>query len=205
MLFKHLNFIKQTDDKILKELIDSSFEFYLNKENKFDDKFISDNNLKYAFSNFVRFFRGINSTRKPTEEQINNSLKDIFKGKSNELISLMMTNINKILALQSKKINFSEIKPINSREINIQKRDFFVNSFHDLINFDWQINIKLSNHYTNKILLPEIVLNFTLNDGKSYSFIIEYKVFQELRRLLTLHLKKIMENENILLLRNNDK
>ena len=56
-------------------------------------------------------------------------------------------------------------------------------------------------NYTNKVLLPEIILNFTLNDGKSYSFLIEYKVFQELRRLLTLHLKKIMENENILLLK----
>ena len=110
MLFKHLNFIKQTDDKILKELIDCSFEFYLNKENKFDDKFISDNTLKYAFSNLIRFFRGINSSRKPTEEQITNNLKDTFKGKSNELISLMMTNINKILALQSKKINFSLVQ-----------------------------------------------------------------------------------------------
>jgi hypothetical protein len=203
MLFKLLNFIKTTEDNILKELIEASYEFYSNKENKIDEKYITDINLKYAFSNLVRFFRGINSTRKQSDDQINNNIKEIFKGKSNELINQIMTYINNIIALQCKNINFSEIKPHYTKELNIQKKNFFLNCFYEMVNFDWQINIKVSNNYTNKVLLPEIILNFTLNDGKSYSFLIEYKVFQELRRLLTLHLKKIMENENILLLKNN--
>ena len=42
MLFKLLNFIKTTEDNILKELIEASYEFYSNKENKIDEKYITD-------------------------------------------------------------------------------------------------------------------------------------------------------------------
>ena len=202
MLFKHLSFIKQFEEKNLKDLLENSFEFYLNKETEIKSEFLEDEKSKCGFSNLVRFFRGINSTKKPTEEQITSNLKEIFKGKSADLANIMMDLINKIIQLQSKNLNFSEIKLTEKQDFEVKKRDFILSSFSNFVNFDWRVNIKVSNNFSNRILLPEILFNFTLTDGKVYSFVIEYRVFQELRKLLTLHLKRIMENENVILLRN---
>ena len=41
----------------------------------------------------------------------------------------------------------------------------------------------------------------TLSDGKNISFQIDMKVFQELRRCLTYHIKKIIDNDNVNLLK----
>ena len=41
----------------------------------------------------------------------------------------------------------------------------------------------------------------TLSDGRNICFLIDMKVFQELRRCLTYHIKKIIDNESVNLLK----
>lgn len=51
------------------------------------------------------------------------------------------------------------------------------------------------------MLLPEIIFNIELNDGVNYNFRVDIKLFQEIRKHLAFHIKKIIDNENVVLLR----
>jgi hypothetical protein len=42
---------------------------------------------------------------------------------------------------------------------------------------------------------------FTTDDGSSITLVIDLKVFQELRKCLSYHIKKIMDNEAVSLLK----
>lgn len=212
MLFKYLDYLKQIDEKDLKDLLDNAFTFFAsNKNQKIDDKIMQSNMLKTAFSCLVRFYRSINIYKKVEEEQISFHMKEIFKGKSAELLTTMQNQINTVVNIYNKRINFSEINLSDNKlhynkdeELDSDyyaKRNFLLNNIFELRNFSWKINIKISNSITNRVLLPEIIFIFSLDNGRTYSFYIDIKIFQELRRLLTMHIKKIMEIEQIPLLK----
>jgi len=211
MLFKYLETLKQLEEKDLKELIEESFQhFSSDRTNKINDKFIESKTLKAGFSGLIRFYRCINANKKFEEDQINQLVKEIFKGKNTELNNLLINQINSIINIQNKRINFSEInleaiKNRKNRDDNsneyLAKRDFLINNIFEFKSFSWKININISNNVSNRVLLPEIIFNITLMDWKTYSFIIDIKVFQELRRLLTVHIKRVLENEQVVLLK----
>jgi len=213
MLFKYLEILKSIEEKDLKELLESSFNhFTSNRTNKINENIIESKVLKAGFSGLVRFFRCINANKKLEEDQINQLAKEIFKGKNAELNSILINQINSILSIQNKRINFTEVnlealKNIknsdndSSNNYIAAKRQFLLNNIFEFKSFSWKIDINISNNISNRVLLPEILFMFSLEDGKTYSFLINVKVFQELRRLLTVHIKRIIENEQVILLK----
>jgi len=70
-----------------------------------------------------------------------------------------------------------------------------------LKSLSWKINVTISNNNSIRVLLPEIFFYITLSDGKLYSFKVDIKLFQEIRKHLAFHIKKIMDNENVLFLK----
>jgi hypothetical protein len=209
MLFKHLEILKSLEETDLKNLLDTSFKYYSSqKKINIDENILNSKNLQGGFSGLIRFYRSINSNKKIEDNQLNQIIKELFNGKSPDLINLLLSHINTILGIQKKSINFVEInlneKTYNNEENSneyIAKREFLLNNILEFKNFSWRINISISNNNFNRILFPEIIFIFTFEDGKSYTFLIDIKIFQELRRLLTIHIKKIMENEQIALLK----
>ena len=71
-----------------------------------------------------------------------------------------------------------------------------------LTDFKWKINLIISNSEINKILVPQITLTFEFSDGSVLKTLVSMKIFQEMRKNLTLHIKKIIENEHVNLLHN---
>lgn len=212
MLFKYLEILKSIEEKDLKDLLETSFNYFTsNKTNKINDNIIESKALKACFSGLVRFYRCVNANKKIEDDQINQSIKEIFKGKNTELNEVLLNQINRILSVQNKRINFTEInlEAIRKRKNSdnddssdyLAKKAFLLNNIFEFKSFSWKININISNNVSNRVLLPEIVFMFTLQDGKTYSFLIDIKVFQELRRLLTVHIKRILENEQVVLLK----
>jgi len=212
MLFKYLDILKQIEENDLKDLLESTFEYFSSaKSKKIESNIMLSKNLKAGFSSLIRFYRSINSNKKIEEEQIIQIIKEIFKGKNIDLNSVLLNQINLIQNIQNKRVNFSQInlsERITGNKIdtesyeNLAKREFLLNNILEFKSFSWKININISNNISNRILYPEIVFMFSLEDGKTYYFLIDIKVFQELRRLLTIHIKRIMENEQIVLLKN---
>lgn len=211
MLFKYLEILKQSEDNDLKELLEQSFQYFSsNRSNKISDKITNSKSLSAGFSSLVRFYRSLNANKKIDDDQINQLVKELFKGKTSDLNSILINQINNIISVQNKRINFTEIKlglsknrqisDDNSNE-NLAKREFLINNILEFKSFSWKIKIAISNNISNRVLLPEIIFMFTLIDEKSHTFIIDIKVFQELRRLLTIHIKRMLENEQNALLK----
>ena len=51
------------------------------------------------------------------------------------------------------------------------------------------------------MLVPEIYMIFTLDDGSQLKMKIDMRMFNEFRKNLALNIKKIIENENVSLLK----
>ena len=189
------------DDELANH-IDLSFSIFnkdilaqsqLNKvHKKFDTKIIS---------NFVRFFRIINPNYKLDEDII----REIFKGKKTSLENLF-EKIGLITQQLSTKINFCDkIKTIQLK--NYFVHDTFNQSILGLmqiktvVNFNWRIDLIISNTNSNRVLLPEIYLFFNFADGEQLKLKVGMKVFQEFRKTISSHIKKIIENERVNLLK----
>jgi len=144
-----------------------------------------------------RFFRSANYLKKNEEEAI----KEVFKNK-NDIINSLMDKINKIYDVQSKRILFSDYcnKPFTVNFERCQYLDIISNVMQ-LKHFSYKINVIISNNNSNRVLLPEIQLFFVLSNGKCYSFYVDVKLFQEIRKSIAFHIKKMLDNENIQLLK----
>ena len=70
-----------------------------------------------------------------------------------------------------------------------------------LCNFNWKINLIISNNESNRVLVPQIFLIFGFTDGTNLKTKISLKLFQEFRKNLTFQIRKIIENEGKALLK----
>ncbi len=55
----------------------------------------------------------------------------------------------------------------------------------------------ISSNYHNKLLVPQIYLIFTLDDGEIIKVKADLRIFNEFRKDLGMHVKKILLNEGI--------
>ena len=191
--------LKLQKEEELNDYLDISYSIFMNEVsskqvNKVIKKFDSN-----TLSNLIRFYRLVNINSKIDED----SLKDLFKGKSSSLENIK-DKIKEILLIQSTRINFSDydnnqfIKATDSNK-SIKKTD---SSIKILTDFKWKVNLIISNSELNKILVPQIILTFEFSDGSSLKTLVSMKIFQEIRKNLTLHIKRIIENEHVNLLHN---
>lgn len=196
---------KELDDTTLCTYLDVAFSFYMkdlihtsrinSMKNKFDTKIIS---------SIVRFFRIINITVKLDED----ALKDHLKGKAKSLENLH-EKIDEILKIQGTKKKFSDTVSIAALPRNLFCYDTNlqanptpkINTIKTLCDFNWKVNLVISNCNSNKILMPEILLGFSFTDGTKLQAKIPMKVFQEMRKNLTFHIKRILDNEGVTFLK----
>lgn len=196
--------LKSLDDSALADYIEVAYSLFMKElfssnqiskvGKKFDSKLIS---------NLVRFFRSLNITIKQDED----ALKELLKGKHSSYESVLQ-KINEILKHQGSRKYFSDA--ISSGELT---KNFFCHDptreshllnlkvVKELNNLTWKVNLVVCNAESNRILVPEIILGFTFTDGTSKKAHISMKVFQELRKNLTFHIKRIIENEHVALLK----
>ena len=194
-------FSKNTDldENVINDYIELSYSYYRkdlihsNKISKMTTKFDTS-----IISNFVRFFRYINSSSNLDEEEI----KDRFKNKPKAFDSLLQ-KINEIRIHQNTKVKFSDKKEITTLTKNLFSYNPYLNNSNIkvLCNFNWKINLIISNTESNRVLVPEILLVFGFSDGTDLKAKISLKLFQIFRKNLTFHIRKILENEGISLLK----
>jgi len=192
---KHLNL--EENDLIL--AINNSFELYINNsQQKIDENIKTNVNLQKGFSCLIRFFRCINSNKKFEEETLVNSIKEILKDKTKS-ITILIQKVKEIISVQSTRINFTD--RLIKRKLNYLSNAKFNkvegNYIHLLTNFSFKISVSISNNYSNRLLTPEIYLYISLDNGTTLCIFLDMKVFQELRKSLAFHIKKIIDNENV--------
>ena len=200
-MFKYLEPLKKAnfDDTSTVALITKAYEYYqfrvipdLNEQQK--------DNAQY-FSCFVRFFKCINSSRKIDEEFLQNYFKnEVFKGKP-QSIATLNAYIEEIKAIQKTRLMFNSEDGQNSLQAISNKNNSKGPNIKEIINCEYKIDVVISNDYSNKMLTPEIYLLFTLDDGSTLKTKIDLRMFNELRKGVALNIKKILENENVPLLK----
>lgn len=200
-MFKYLEPLKKTDfnDASTVELISKAYEYYqfrvipdLNENQKL--------NAQY-FSCFIRFFKCINSSRKIDEEFLQNYFKnEIFKGKPRS-IEILNSYIEEIKSIQKTRLLFSSDEIQSSLQAISNKSNSKGPNIKEIINCEYKVDVVISNDYSNKMLTPEIYLLFTLDDGSTLKTKIDLRMFNELRKGVALNIKKILENENVPLLK----
>ena len=108
MLLKYLDYLKQLDENEIEELLNYSFKYFSSNQSiQLENKYFINKNLKIGLSYLIRFYRSINTNKKIEDEQINNYLKDIFKGKNSQFHKILFENINLINNIQNKWIYFN--------------------------------------------------------------------------------------------------
>lgn len=154
-------------------------------------------------SNLIRFFRMINPSVKLDEE----IFKDIFKNKPNSLsnfsekvIEIYRSQNSRLLFTE--KINFLKTSNFFCKDNTLQSLNNSSNNIRELCNITWKINLIISNKSSNRVLLPEIIITYYFTSGESKIISVSMKVFQEMRKALTFHIKRIIDNEKINLLNN---
>ena len=68
-------------------------------------------------------------------------------------------------------------------------------------NFDFKIDVNISSNFNNRMLSPEIYFIFTFEDGSILKIKVDLRMFNEIRKNLSLNIKKILFNENVALLK----
>ena len=112
-------------------------------------------------------------------------------------MALVTQYIKEIRQVQSTKILFSSpdlistLNPINNKTYNRGR------NIRDLVNFDYKIDVVISSNYHNKLLVPQIYLIFSLDDGEIIKVKVDLRIFNEFRKDLSMHAKKILFNEGI--------
>lgn len=193
--------IKQMEDSKLNDCIDLSYSLFtkeISNQNQINK--IPKNYDVKIISNLVRFFRLINPSVKLDEEVI----KEAFKGKQQSYNNIT-SKISEIIKSLSTRISFCD--KFNS----LQSKNFFfrdnsqsnpiINSIYDFVNLTWRIELVISNSNSNRVLLPIIHLNFYFSNGEQLKTTVSIKVFQELRKAMTYHIKRMIDNERVNLLK----
>jgi len=215
MNFKLLEPLKTSNysnDEIL-QLINSAFNYYCKHSLVISEELKNDETKQKIFSNLVRFFRSINTNIKIEEGFLSLNLKELFKTHSN-LIESLNEKVSEIIAIQTIRINFSEYKlgkdacrnfikqsNMNLLNINDSLNLNLITAIKSYRNLSYRINVTVSNKDSNRVLRPEIILIFTLDEGEKITMQIDIKIFQELRKVLAYHIKKIIDNEAVSFLR----
>ena len=182
------------DDKTTSSLITVAYNYYQTKE--IDKKVCTKKEYAKLISCFVRFFRSINSTKQNDEELIQHLKLESLKGKT-ESLNLVTKYIAEIRQVQSSKILFGSpdltntLNPINNKNYNRGRH------IRNLVNFDYKIDVVISSNYHNKLLQPQIYLIFSLDDGEIIKVKVDLRIFNEFRKDLAFHIKKILLNEGI--------
>ena len=182
------------DDKTTSSLITVAYNYYQTKE--IDKKVCTKKEYAKLISCFVRFFRSINSTKQNDDELIQHLKLESLKGKT-ESLNLVTKYIAEIRQVQSSKILFGSpdltntLNPINNKNFNRGRH------IRNLVNFDYKIDVVISSNYHNKLLQPQIYLIFSLDDGEIIKVKVDLRIFNEFRKDLAFHIKKILLNEGI--------
>lgn len=153
-----------------------------------------------VISSLVRFFRLVSPTYKIDEEIV----KEVFKNKSKSY-AVINDKITYILQSLSTRINFTDkinsIKTKNLFSTDCYNTSNMRHSLKEIVNFSWKINLVISHNTHNKVLLPEIYVKILLNDGTQKIIRMTIKMFQEFRKEITNHIKRIVDNEKITFLK----
>ena len=182
------------DDKTTSSLITVAYNYYQTKE--IDKKVCTKKEYAKLISCFVRFFRSINSTKQNDDELIQHLKLESLKGKT-ESLNLVTKYIAEIRQVQSSKILFGSpdltntLNPINNKNYNRGRH------IRNLVNFDYKIDVVISSNYHNKLLQPQIYLIFSLDDGEIIKVKVDLRIFNEFRKDLAFHIKKILLNDGI--------
>ena len=196
-MFKYLDPIKSlgVDDKTTCSLISTAYNYYQTKE--INRNAISKKEFAKLISCFIRFFGSLNSSKQIDEDGFQSYLKNEgLKGKI-ESIKLLNGYVNEIRQIQNSKILFSSPdlgNTLNSIDIKSNNRG---KNIRNLVNFDYKIDVVISSNYHNKLLVPQIYFIFTLDDGEIFKVKVDLRIFNEFRKDLGMHVKKILLNEGI--------
>ena len=182
------------DDKTASSLITVAYNYYQTKE--IDKSVITKKEYAKLISCFVRFFSSLNSSRLSDDDILHYLKTEGLKGKA-ESIALASQYVTEIRQVQSSKILFSSpdltstLNPVNNKTYNRGR------NIRNLVNFDYKIDVVISSNYHNKLLAPQIYFIFTLDDGEIIKVKVDLRIFNEFRKDLGMHVKKILLNEGI--------
>jgi len=199
-MFKYLEPIKtfNLDDDTANNILDNSYLYY--RDNILNYQLKENKNFAMAFSSFLRFLKSINSSKKIDEEFFQNYLKnEALKGKP-KTISKLNDLINEIKLIQSSRILFNSNNNIGFNQIPLKEKNFGKN-YKYVSNFDFKIDVNISSNFNNRMLSPEIYFIFTFEDGSILKIKVDLRMFNEIRKDLSLNIKKILFNENVALLK----
>ena len=196
-MFKYLDPIKSLgfDDKTTSSLISVAYNYYQTKE--IDRKACSKKEFARLISCFVRFFGSLNSSKQSDEDIFQVYLKsEGLKGKP-ESIKLLNSYITEIRQIQNSKILFSSPDLANTLNAIDKKTNNRGRNIRNLVNFDYKIDVVISSNYSNKLLTPQIYFIFSLDDGEIIKVKVDLRMFNEFRKDLGMHIKKILINEGV--------
>ena len=196
-MFKYLDPIRSInlDDKTTSSLISVAYNYYNTKE--INRSACSKKEFAKLISCFFRFFGSINSSKALDEDLLQSYLKNEgLKGK-NESIKLLNGYINEIKQIQNSKILFSSPDLRNTLNAIDKKTNNRGRNIRNLMNFDYKIDVVISSNYSNKLLIPQIYFIFTLDDGEIIKVKVDLRMFNEFRKDLGMHIKKILINEGV--------
>ena len=200
-MFKYLEPIKkvQLSDEATTQLITKAYDYYQNRI--LPPLTDEEKQNAHILSCFIRFFKCINSGKKIDEEFLQNYFKnEIFKQKPQSIAALNNYK-SEIVSIQSSRLLFSTPdlpKPLKDIALKSNSKG---KNIKQIINFDYKINVVISSSYSNRMLVPEIYMIFTLDDGSQLKMKIDMRMFNEFRKNLAVNIKKIIENENVSLLK----
>ena len=188
-MYKPIDLVKSLgcDDKTTSALITCAYNYYQTKE--IDKNACSKKEHAKLISCFVRFFRSLNSSRLSDDDIIHYLKTEGLKGKAESLALVTQVQSTKILFSSPDLI--STLNPINNKTYNRGR------NIRDLVNFDYKIDVVISSNYHNKLLVPQIYLIFSLDDGEIIKVKVDLRIFNEFRKNLSMHAKKILFNEGI--------
>ena len=197
-MYRYLDPIKSLgiDDKTTSSLISCAYNYYQTKE--INRSACSKKEFAKLISCFVRFFGSINSSKPLDEDTFQSYLKNEgLKGKT-ESIKLLNGYIKEIMQIQSARILFGSPDLGNTALNAIDKKtNNRGRNIRNLVNFDYKIDVVISSNYSNRLLIPQIYLIFSLDDGEIIKVKVDLRMFNEFRKNLGMHIKKILINEGV--------
>lgn len=201
-MFKYLEPIKQfnVDEKTTNALCNKAFAFYQTRSSSvFSPEQTEQDNI--IISSFIRFFKCINSSKKIDEEFFQNYLKnEVFKGKPST-IEHVFKYVKEILNVQANRLLF-EVTDLSDSLKHVPMKQFAKGrNIRKIVNFEYKIEVVVSNTFSNRVLLPQIYFIFTFDNGTTLKTQISIRLFNEFRKNLALNIKKIIQNEGVPLLK----
>lgn len=201
-MLKYLDHLRgnNCDDTTLLVLATKAYHFY---EDKSVSVFTNDQTEhdNYIISVFIRFFKCINSSKALDKDFFDGYIKnDIFKGKP-LTIDYVTNCINSIKATQATRLLFEVTDVGDSLKQVPAKQNGKGKNIKKVVNFEYKLEVVVSNLVSNKVLVPQIYFIFTFDDGTTLKTQIGIRLFNEFRKNLALNIKKIIQNESVPLLK----